>query len=461
MAYPRLRLARNLLSDDGVIFISIDDNELENLKKICNEVFGEENFVACVIWERAFAPVNLKKHFSECHDYVLCYAKQLDNLVCNGLPRDDVSNERYQNPDNDPRGPWATSDFSVGPVVPEKVYEITTPSGRKVWPPHGRCWLLTKERFVEFLTDNRIWFGEDGNGVPRIKRFLSEVKQGITPMTIWKHTEVGHSQDAKQRLKDLFDGKAIFDYPKSVGLIRRMLELYSTKDCLILDFFAGSATTAHAVMQLNAEDGGNRKFIMVQLPEPTAEKGEAYKAGYKTVSDIGKERIRRAGEKIKSELISKQKGKLDMDGDYIEPDNLDIGFKIFKLDSSNIKKWNPDYDDIEKSLFSHIDNFVEGRTELDIVYEIMLKMGLDLSYSVDEYQVAGKKVYSIGLGALLICLDNEITIDVAKGMLELKKELNPEFMRVVFKDNGFKDDSSKTNVKEILKNGGINEFITL
>ena len=236
-----------------------------------------------------------------------------------------------------------------------------------------------------------------------------------------------------------------------------MVNFATSEEDIVLDFFSGSATTAHAVMQLNAEDGCNRRYIMVQLPEPTDEKSEAYKAGYKNISDIGKERILRAGEKIKSELKSNKSG----NDDEIALDNLDIGFKIFKLDSSNIKKWNPDYDDIEKSLFAHIDNFVEGRTELDIVYEIMLKMGLDLSYSVDEYQVAGKKVYSIGLGALLICLDNEITIDVAKGMLELKKELNPEFMRVVFKDNGFKDDSSKTNVKEILKNGGINEFITL
>jgi len=448
MMYPRLRLVRNLLTDDGVIFISIDDNEVDNLKKICNEVFGEENFVACVVWERAYSPVNLKKHFSENHDYALCYAKSINNCICNGLKRSDDTNDRYKNPDNDPRGEWKSSDLSVGPIIQEKVYEIVTPSGRKVFPPQGYCWRLTKERFEEFVADNRIWFGEDGNNVPSIKRFLSEVKDTITPMTVWKYSEVGHSQDAKQKLIKLFDGKACFDYPKSVELIKRMIELYSNNNSIILDFFSGSATTAHAVMQLNVEDGGKRKFIMVQLPEPTDEKSEAYKAGYKNICEIGKERIRRAGEKLKEE-----KG--------LEAQNLDIGFKVLKLDNSNIRKWQPDYENLERSLADYIDNYVAGRTELDVVYEIMLKLGLDLTYSVDEHTIADKKVYSIGYGMLLICLDQAITTEVAHGVLELVKKLAPETTRVVFKDNGFKTDSNKTNIKEILKCGGIAEFITL
>ena len=291
--------------------------------------------------------------------------------------------------------------------------------------------------------------------MPRIKRFLSEVKQGITPMTVWKHQDVGHSQKASQDLKKLFDNNAYFTYPKPVELINRILELYTDKDSLILDFFSGSATTAHAVMQLNAEDinaedGGNRKFIMVQLPEATDEKSEAYKDGYKNICEIGKERIRRAGEKIKEK---------NKDKENIE--NLDIGFKVLKLDTSNIRKWQPDYDNLEQSLFDHVDNFVEGRTDLDVVYEIMLKYGLDLTYPVDEFTIADKKVYSIGFGMLMICLDNEITTEVAKGILEKIKELAPESTRVVFKDNGFKTDSNKTNIKEILKCGGIEEFITL
>lgn len=217
---------------------------------------------------------------------------------------------------------------------------------------------------------------------------------------------------------------------------------------IILDFFSGSATTAHALMKLNAEDGGNRKFIMVQLPELTDEKDEAYKAGFMNICEIGKERIRRAGEKIKEE-----KG--------LEAQNLDIGFKVLKLDTSNIRKWQPDYDNLEQSILDYVDNYMEGRTELDVVYEIMLKYGLDLTYPVDEFTIADKKVYSIGFGMLMICLDDEITTEVAKGILEKIKELAPESTRVVFKDNGFKTDSNKTNIKEILKSGGIEEFITL
>ena len=267
MMYPRLKLLQKLLSDDGAIFISIDDNEQANLKLICDEIFGSGNFVAQVIWERAYAPINLKKHFSESHDYIICYAKCIDYLVCNGLPRSIDANDRYSNPDNDPRGAWKPGDLSVGPIIESKVYPITTPSGRIVYPPSGYCWRLDKETFGKYVSDNRIWFGISGNNVPAIKRFLSEVKQGITPMTIWKYTEVGHSQDATKKLKELFDGKAVFDYPKSVDLIKRCLELYSDKSSIILDSFAGSGTTAHAVLNLNKQDGGNRKFILVEMED--------------------------------------------------------------------------------------------------------------------------------------------------------------------------------------------------
>ena len=320
MMYPRLRLAKNLLSDDGVVFISIDDIEVSNLRKVCDEIIGENNFVANIIWERAYSPVNLKKHFSENHDFVICYAKNLDKLVSNGLKRSDDAYNRYSNPDNDPRGGWKSTDCSVGPAVADKIYEITTPSGRKVLPPKGRCWLYTKERFEEMLLDNRISFGDAGDGVPRVKKFLTEVKDSITPMTIWKYKEVGHSQDAKQKLKKLFDDNSYFDYPKSVELIKRMVELYTYDDSIILDFFSGSATTAHAVMQLNAEDGGNRKFIMVQLPEEYPEKSEARNAGYDNICEIGKERIRRAGDKILKD---------NKDKEGIE--KLDIGFKVIKI----------------------------------------------------------------------------------------------------------------------------------
>ena len=258
----RLTIAKNILSENGVIFISIDDHEQAQVKLMCDSIFGADNFIAQVIWERAYAPVNLKKHFSESHDYVICFAKNIQKAICNGLPRTNEVNDRYSNPDNDIRGVWKAADSTVGPAVQEKIYEITLPSGRKVLPASGRCWLYTKERFAEMVNDNRIWFGPNGDSTPAVKKFLSEVKQGVTPMTIWKYTEVGHSQDATKELKAVFDGESKFTYPKSVRLIQRIAGLYGDKNSTILDFFAGSGTTGHAVMKLNAEDGGERKFIL-------------------------------------------------------------------------------------------------------------------------------------------------------------------------------------------------------
>lgn len=445
MMYPRLKLARNLLKDDGVIFISIDDNEVSNLRKLCDEIFGEDNFIADIIWERAYSPVNLKKHFSENHDFIIAYAKNIEKLICNGLPQTEELLSRYKNPDNDPRGVWKSSDFSVGPAIQEKIYEIITPSGRKVFPPDGRCWLLTKERFEEFKNDNRIWFGEDGNNVPSTKRFLSEVKNTITPMTIWNYKDVGHSQEAKQRLKELFDDKSYFDYPKPITLINRILELYSDKNDLILDFFSGSATTAHAVMKLNSEDDGNRKFICVQLPETTDEKSEAFKAGYKNICEIGKERIRRAGEKVKSES-----GKND----------LDIGFKVLKLDSSNIKSWDSDFENLETNLLDAIENIKAGRNEEDLLYEILLKYGLDLTLPIDK-PFENKNIYNIGFGALIICLDNNISIEITDEIIAIKKECDSETTRVVFKDSGFKNATEKTNIIKTLNQNGIDEVVSV
>lgn len=446
MMYPRLKLARNLLKDDGVIFISIDDNEVANLRKLCDEIFGEDNFIADIIWERAFSPVNLKKHFSENHDFIIAYAKNIEKLICNGLPQTDEVLSRYKNPDNDPRGVWQSDNFSVGPVISEKLYEIITPNGRKVFPPDGRCWLLTKERFEEFKNDNRIWFGEDGGNVPRIKRFLTEVKNTMTPMTIWNYKDVGHSQDAKQRLKELFDDKSYFDYPKPITLINRILELYSDKNDLIVDFFSGSATTAHAVMKLNSEDDGNRKFICVQLPETTDEKSEAFKAGYKNICEIGKERIRRAGEKVKSES-----GKTE----------LDIGFKVLKLDSSNIKSWDSDFENLETNLLDSVENIKSDRNEEDLLYEILLKYGLDLTLPIEEKEVNGKKLYNIGFGALIICLDSNISIDITDEIIAIKKEYDSEITRVVFKDSGFKNATEKTNIIKTLNQNGIDEVVSV
>ena len=433
MIYPRLVLARNLLANDGVIFISIDDNEQENLKKICDEVFGEKNFIAQVIWERAYAPVNLKKHFSENHDYIICYAKDIDKAICNGLPRASEANDRYSNPDNDPRGIWKSDNLSVGPIVQSKIYEIITPGGRKVLPPEGYCWRLSKEKFKEFVKDNRIWFGKDGNNVPSIKRFLTEVKQSITPMTIWKYSEVGHSQDAKQNLKKLFDGKSFFDYPKSVELIKRCIQLYSNESSIIIDFFSGSATTAHAVMQLNAEDGGKRKLIMVQLPEKTDEKSEAFKAGYKNICEIGKERIRRAGEKIKEEA-------------GLNGQDLDIGFRVLKLDSSNMKDIYYSADEYDQGMLENMQsNTKEDRTDLDLLFGCLVDWGLELDKPYTTKKINGHKVHIYNDGDLVACFEKDLDMKTIDEIAKLQA------LRVVFSDNSFVDSATKINVAEHFK----------
>lgn len=319
--YPRLQLAKRMLKRDGVIFISVDDNEDGNLKEICDEIFGESNFLAQVVWERAYAPINLKKNFSPSHDYMLVYGRDANVIETNGIARNNTSDDRYQNPDNDPRGPWSSSDISVGPAIQANIYPVTTPSGRVVEPPAGRSWRLSQKAFYERLADNRIWFGADGNGVPRIKRFKSELKKtGITPMTIWKYKDVGHSQEATQKLQELMGGKKYFTYPKPVKLVQRAIQLYSNEDSIILDFFAGSATTAEAVMKQNMDDGGHRRFIMVQLPEKTYKTNEdgtpklkdgrmiptkggrsALEDGYMSIDEISRERIRRAAAKIRED----------------------------------------------------------------------------------------------------------------------------------------------------------------
>ena len=432
MVYSRLMLARNLLIEDGVIFISIDDNEQENMKKMCSEAFGEDNFIAQVVWERAYSPVNLKKHFSESHDYILCYAKNIELAVCNGLPRSAEANDRYGNPDNDPRGDWKASDLSVGPIVQSKVYEIITPSGRSVLPPNGYCWRLDRKTFDTYVKDNRIWFGSDGNNVPAIKRFLSEVKQGITPMTIWKYSEVGHSQDATKRLKDLFGGKAYFDYPKPVDLIKRTLQLYSSKGSIVLDFFSGSATTAHAVMQLNAEDDGHRKFIMVQLPEKCDEASEAYKAGYKNICEIGKERIRRAGDKIRSE----------------HPDaKLDTGFRVFRVDESNMEDIYYHPEELTQTMLGGmVSNIKPDRTDLDLLYACLLDWGVEINLSHTQEVIDGCTVHNVDNGALCACFAERVPLSVIDYMAKQQP------LRAVFRDSSFAADDSKINVTEIFKN---------
>lgn len=448
MMYPRLRLAANLLRDDGVIFISIDDNEIDNLKKLCNEVFGEENFVAQLIWERAFSPKNDAKYVSNSHDYILMYARNISDFKIGQLNRSEEAESRYKNPDNDPRGKWTSGDLSVKTYNASSDYEIITPSGRKVLPPHGACWRVSKERFNELVDDNRIWFGENGDNVPRLKRFLSEIKEGIVPTSILFYKDVGHSQEGRQELKKIFDNKGYFDGPKPVRLIRRLLTMANTDDdSIILDFFSGSATTAHAVMQLNAEDGGNRQFIMVQLPEVCDEKSEAYKAGYQNICEIGKERIRRAGKKILEENNQMTLG---------DKEQLDIGFKVFKLDSSNLKTWDNTPVTAEQLdlLYERMNNMIHrvksDRSDLDMVCEIMLKLGVPLTYSITAIEINGKTAYSIGDDCLLlICLAEDVQPEDVEQMAEYAPA------KLIISRESFVDDTAMANAHYILKDHGV------
>ena len=407
MIYPRLKVAKDLLTDDGVIFISIDDNEVRNLRNVCDEVFGEQNFIANLIWQKKFSRANDAKYFSTMHDHILCYCKVNIYTSDNGwqiglLPRGEEIPSGYANPDNDPRGVWTSVILSAKSGSESLVYEIETPSGRKVLPPSGRYWCCNKETFVKWKNDGRIWFGADGNGTPRKKTFLSEVQDGLRPNTIILHSEGGHNQEGKQEMKALFDDIGVFDGPKPIRLLRYLSTIANlNEDSIVLDFFSGSATTAHAVMQLNAEDGGNRKFIMVQLPEKTDEKSEAYKAGYKNICEIGKERIRRAGRKIKEENATKE---------GIE--RLDVGFRVLKLDESNMADvyYTPAETPIQTTLNfdALVDNIREGRTAEDLLFQVLPECNLPLSSKIEIREIHGKKVFIVEDGYLMACFDNDI-----------------------------------------------------
>lgn len=436
MIYPRLKIAKDLLADDGVVFISIDDSEQGNLKKICDDIFGECNFVNTVIWEKRYSPQNAVQWFSENHDFILVYAKNKMIWHPQLLERTDEMNARYTNRDNDPRGPWKAVDSTAqgGHGTKSQFYVLKAPNGKEHHLTSGRCWLYTEKVMAEMIADNRIWFGENGNNVPAIKRFLTEVKQGVACQTIWKYEDVGHSQDGKKELKALFPETVPFDTPKPTKLLERMLKITSEPDFICLDFFSGSATTAHAVMKLNAEDGGHRKFIMVQLPEKTDEKSEAYKAGYKNICEIGKERIRRAGRKIKE------------DAGLTAPADLDIGFRCLRLDESNMKPVYYTPDEVgQQDLFSLVDNVKEDRTPEDLLFQVMLDLGVLLSSPIEVKEIAGKKVFNVVDGFLLACFDHDVTEETVKAIAQMK----PYY--AVFRDSSMANDSVATNFDQIFE----------
>lgn len=437
MMQSRLKLSRNLLCNDGAIFISIDNCEVDNLKKICDEIFGEDNFLTTFIWEKRTSREN-RKVFSVNHDYIIAYARNREEfqLQRGSLPYTDDVLARFKNPDDDPRGDWQSVALSVqgGHGTKSQFYEIETPSGRKVSPPSGLCWRYTEKKLRELIQDNRIWFGLDGGNVPRMKLFLSEVSQGLTPHTLWRADEVGTTDSGKREVNALFDGVSVFDTPKPIGLMQQILQIVSTEtNYTVLDFFAGSSTTAHSVIRQNAADAGNRRFISVQLAEDCDEKSVAYKAGYKNIAEIGKERIRRAGKKIKEENATTA-------GD------LDVGFRVLKIDTSNAKDiyYTPDAIS-QDELALQVDHIKEDRTSEDLLFQVMLDWGVDLALPISKESIQGKDVYFVDENAIAACFDTKINEDFVK---ELAKR---EPLRVVFRDTCFESDSAKINVAEIFK----------
>jgi adenine-specific DNA-methyltransferase len=466
MMYSRLLLARDLLSNDGAIFISIDDNEVKDLRNIGHEVFGDSNFVATFIWQKRYSREN-REAIGDSHEYILVYARDSERFkeTRNFLPLTSRQLRLYSNPDNDPRGPWQSVSLLAQGYRPNQMYEIIAPNGNVHKPPTGNCWKIIESEYRKALRDNRVSFGSDGNGVPRRKQFLSESK-GLVPWTWLPHEEVGHTGEAKTEIRDFLGNIAIFDTPKPVRLIERLLQIASKKDSIILDFFSGSATTAHAVMKLNAEDGGNRKSIMVQLPEATSEGSEAARAGYKTIADIGKERIRRAGRKIveaQADLLGLARannGNLSNQMSFASFTNsheagerqgeiessFDIGFRVLKIDSSNFVDAYASPEILsQQALELVIDNMKRDRSPEDLLFEVLPTFRIELSAKIETHEVAGKQVFNVSDNQMLACFDTNITTEVVEEIAKLKP------IYAVFRDASFADDSAAANFEELFK----------
>ncbi|PCE64982.1 site-specific DNA-methyltransferase [Sediminicola luteus] len=428
MIYPRLKLARNLLCKKGIIFISIDDIEQHNLRKICDEIFGEENFIANIIWQKKYAPQNDAKYFSDSHEHILAYSKNKEFFKIGLLPRTEEANKRYSNPDNDHRGPWKSSDLTRAEYRPNDDFAIVNPiNGMEFYPPKGNSWRQPKDKIEELISENRIWFGVNGDSRPSLKRYLSDVKQGITPQTIWERKDVGDTQEGKKRVKEIFENASIFETVKPHRLIHRMLKIANVKQGdTVLDFFSGSGTTAEAVLRYDCD----LKFIQVQIPEKTDLTSEAHKMGFDNICEIGKERIRRAAKKIKEETGA----------------DIDYGFRVYRLDESNMKDvyYKPqEYAQDKLDLFA--DNVKSDRNPDDLLAQVMLDWGLPLSLRIQQANINGKKVFKVAENSLFAYFDDNIDEDFAKAIAEEKP------LRIVFKDSGFKDDTAKTNVKQLLK----------
>ncbi len=454
MLYPRLRVARNLLAPTGAIFLSIDDGELSNLKAMLNEIFGEENFVAQIEWQKRYTRSNNTDNFTSVIDHILLYQKS-EQFTVNLVERDDEANARFTNPDDDPRGPWKATPF-LNQVSPEKrpnlCYPITNPYTGQTANPTTKAWRYERAMFERLLTEDRLWWGSSRDKlVPDIKTFLSEVRPGMTPINFWGHKFAGNTDDANREIKDLL-GEKVFDTPKPIRLIHRMIEHACKGDNdIVLDFFSGSASTGDAVLRKNLSDHGDRRFILVQIPERIGEGTAAYRLGYRSVSEIGMERIRQISKRIREENQG-----------YVG----DLGFRVFKLDNSNVKVWDPRPDDLEDALLSGVEHIEPSRTEQDILYELVLKLGLDLCMPIETRTVAGNRVYSVGVGTLIACLVEVIASEdaepLAEGIADWHDALAPAGeTTVIFRDSAFADDVAKTNLAETLKQRGLGNVRSL
>ena len=459
MIYSRLMLARNLLTDDGVIFISIDDGEVGNLRKICDEVFGANNFLANLIWEKKYTVANDALFFSDNHDHILCYVKDVFKFSIGKLPRTDEMNAAYKNPDNHPKGPWKATPLHAKSGSAESAnFTYTFKNGVTFKPPVGTYSRYSAETLKKYDENNEIWFGRDGTAVPSRKTFLCDLKNtGIVPRTIIPFSVGGHNHEAVDEVRALMQDN-LFTNPKPTKLLRHLATIANCSDnSIILDFFSGSATTAHAVMQLNAEDGGHRKFIMVQLPEPCDEASEACKAGYKNICEIGKERIRRAGEKLLQDVTS---GKGNIKGEgwgcgmpttqedraFAIKNILDIGFRVLKLDDTNMKDVYYAPDDYDQGMIVGLEsNIKDDRTNLDLLFGCLIDWGLPLSLPYKSEQIDGCTVHTYNDGDLIACFDANIPESVVKEIAQRKP------LRAVFRDSGFASSPEKINVFEIFK----------
>lgn len=443
MIYPRLRLAKNMLSEEGVIFISIDDNEISALRQICDEVFGNSNFIGEIVWEKMYTTKNDSSQISVSHEYIVCYSKNITSLRLGSLPRTAEMNARYSNTDNDPRGPWKAIPLYADGERRNGRFVISSPTGKKHEPQPNTHWRYAEDEVTRLINDNRIYFGKNGDAQPTLKRFLSELNDGVKARTLWSHKDVGSNDSASREIKELFSmTKSPINFPKPTSLIRRMLQLGASEpENIVMDFFAGSSTTAHAVMQMNASDGYNRKFIMVQLQEICDEKSDASAAGYSTIAELSKKRIKLAGEKISS-------------GDVNARWNKDIGFRVLKIDSSNMSNvyYNPD-SVVQDDLFAQVDNIKADRNEEDLLFQVMLDWGVDLMAPILRQTIDGKSVFFVDAdaehkhGALVACFDKTGGIDDA--FIRQLAVFSP--LRLVFRDAGFASDAVKINAEQLLK----------